>query len=600
MNSFMQFISNPGRLFLAVGMMVGLVGFPFADASAALTKDEQNCINALNKRGRLLSKTVAGDVNACVKDFAKGNIADADACATSDPKDKVAKATANTDKDWMKKCLDKGVVPLPFGPSGPAAVNGASLTKEANIIGRIFGTLNAEIITEAVDKDISKCQQKIIKNLLKCQDVKQLEYLKCKKFALKEGKDPLPAGAMSASELQDACLGVGAVAQPDAKGKIAKACNLVGVKPDKIRADLQKQCLDKVGNLDMFDGNECAGATGSVDDMATCIDTIVECEICNWANTTDNLVRDCDLFDNGVADTSCAAPAASCPSTLTFSTSVPGGTCGRINDDAAGTGTDLTPGGELGGAILACGSLYIGGGISGQPPSAVPESSTQVVAVTDGSDPNACVLGPSAGTGPLDCTFAGCFFGPPLPIFNGAASTCVINTVATDFSGTYNAATGEESLGVELAAEVFLTGDGAAPCPNCIASLCVGGASPGAACTTSNSLFTSHDCPPLGSLGAIPIDLSPLTTATVVASDASGIFCLANGQTVTQAGAFGSGAGLAEYIETNGSSPGPGGGPTTFGSVFCIDATGSALIDAVANLPGPGAVSLLGSNVVTP
>jgi hypothetical protein len=44
----------------------------------------------------------------------------------------------------------------------------------------------------------------------KCQDTKFKIFNKCKKNALKVGKDPLPNGAANAAELQDVCMGTGA------------------------------------------------------------------------------------------------------------------------------------------------------------------------------------------------------------------------------------------------------------------------------------------------------------------------------------------------------------------------------------------------------
>src|SRR5439155_2235480 len=55
-----------------------------------------------------------------------------------------------------------------------------------------------------------------------------------------------------------------------------------------------------------------------------------------------------------------------------------------------------------------------------------------------------------------------CFFGPPLAIPHpavGSVSTCVINVIATDASGTSDPATGAASVDIPLNSRVYLTGN---------------------------------------------------------------------------------------------------------------------------------------------
>src|SRR5207249_1124216 len=94
---------------------------------------------------------------------------------------------------------------------------------------------------------------------------------------------------------------------------------------------------------------------------------------------------------------------------------------------------------------------------------------------------------------------ANCAFGPPLPVLSpapfGALTTCVLNVVQSDASGTFDAATGAASISVPLASRVYITGNTTSPCPKC-APTCTYGKSPGAACTPVGSLMTSNDCQP--------------------------------------------------------------------------------------------------------
>ena len=298
---------------------------------------------------------------------------------------------------------------------------------------------------------------------------------------------------------------------------------------------------------------------------------------------------------------------------LQFTTGRPGGSCGRINDDPAGTGTDLTP---YGGSApqLDCGTLYIGGGLSAQPPSPTPDGASTIYGISDCSVTTAMVLAPATSTqtgNNRNCTAPGCFFGPPLPIPNSgstATSTCVVNSIAASpaVGGSLNATAGSATITLPLTVAVRVTGDlepapGVQPCPRCVSSACTSGPNSGSSCSSPSSLLTSHDCPPPGgSLAPFLVDLSPLSTSPYYLTAPGGAFCSPQ----ASAGCFGTGFGTCEYIEENGSAAGDltagGALAQTLASVYCIPKTGSPLVNTVASLPGPGAVSLKGSADLVP
>ncbi len=95
-------------------------------------------------------------------------------------------------------------------------------------------------------------------------------------------------------------------------------------------------------------------------------------------------------------------------------------------------------------------------------------------------------------------------------------------------------------------------------------------------------------------VGVIGVSLSPLETGTrSLTADVNGVFC----PNQTTPGCFGSGACVT--ITENGVAAGPVavGTPAaaTLASAFCVPSTGNGSIDAVADLPGPGAISLPGT-----
>ena len=243
------------------------------------------------------------------------------------------------------------------------------------------------------------------------------------------------------------------------------------------------------------------------------------------------------------------------PGKLSFTTGIGSGNCGKLLGSA---GSDLLD--------LSCGGLYTGGGGNSVPlPYAVPDmgqSLTKVAACTGTAlSLSATTSTDVGGTHPeRSCTSKGCLFGPPLPIPNPPTpptSVCVINSVATDASGTADCSSGASAVSLPLTSTLFLTGDlfppdaagsdhcvggtnpgavctanamctgggfcsvGVQVCPICAGDgKCHGGANDGGACTPADSPVTpsfptSHDCPPpaANNIGSLPIAFA-LTTGT--------------------------------------------------------------------------------------
>jgi hypothetical protein len=240
-------------------------------------------------------------------------------------------------------------------------------------------------------------------------------------------------------------------------------------------------------------------------------------------------------------------------------------------------------------------------------------------------------------------------------------STCVVNVVATNGMGTLDCNGGAQTLDVPLSSIVYLTGDtatdpsstlgGIQPCPLCSGGACVGGPNNGLACTAGTTALTpsyptSNDCPPdpMFNIGTLAIGFSLSTgivswTGTPATNDSgstvsiqsrvfsgfcrninTGAFqnpaqqCWENGMAVGPActfpadeceqrtnGAFGPNGNASRTITEIGSPQtgiffGPAAG--TMVSVFSIPQTFDATVDAVGDLPGPGAVALPGSGTL--
>src|SRR6185369_46410 len=97
----------------------------------------------------------------------------------------------------------------------------------------------------------------------------------------------------------------------------------------------------------------------------------------------------------------------------------------------------------------ACAKLCVGGSNDGKPCSAVTDCP---------GDSTTC---PNAGT----CAF---FFGAPLPLAAGGVSTCVINQITGNITGTANIETGESTSTTHLTSNVFTSPVQEEPCPACV------------------------------------------------------------------------------------------------------------------------------------
>ncbi len=321
-------------------------------------------------------------------------------------------------------------------------------------------------------------------------------------------------------------------------------------------------------------------------------------------------------FTNVAGSTSCGGPGLSPVPAAPFT--------GELDSDTAcSTKTN----------DMGRGCLYIGGG-NGKaiPPGAVPSGATNYLNIS-GSN-----LVASNGTGTLDCTKAAgpskvclnndalpactqdancggftnachekanCYFGPPLEFPNPlltSLTTCAINVVQTNASGTGDPSTGNSSVSLPLASEVYVTGNLGSPCPKCT-STCTYGPKVGNSCISGGSSGTSQDCPPTRGGGAfqapLAVTLNPLSTGTVSLTSASGNFCPMQ----KTPGAFGVSG--SQCIKTIGNPSGnlTDGMPHSGGilaSSFCIPTTTNSTIDGVADLPGPGLTSLPGTAQIVP
>jgi hypothetical protein len=284
-----------GGLALRGALAALLFGSP---ALAQVQNDNQQaCLNKANKAGAAVAKAQGKEHAACLRAAGNGDLETptAQACLTADLKGKVQKKEDKTVEIVTENCAD---VPN-FGFISAATVNASAIQAEFDLLGDVFGAnLDAAVINCDTNKDGCTCQQKVLKAVDKLAAKKVAEFLKCKKEVLDNGAASGPAlGNCVSSPLTENSIAA------DTKGKIAKA--IEGL--NKVIAD---PCDLNGVTSGAFPGS-CNLLTGTM--LRDCLDVLVECRVCQMINDVDGLSVNCDTFDNGAADSSCASGAGPGP-----------------------------------------------------------------------------------------------------------------------------------------------------------------------------------------------------------------------------------------------------------------------------------------------
>ena len=263
------------RLAIA-GAFLALLTLSSGQASAEQSKKQQQCINTLNKDFQKVASKQGKEILSCLKDGSRGRLdGTIEACITADVKGKVQKAKDKTTADGAKKCAAETP---DFGAFDPNTVNEAAVQKELALVHAIFGSdLDSAITAQVDDKFESKCQQKVMSKVKKCQDTKLKVFNECKKTAL---RDP----NVEATDLED-CIFV------DPEGSVARGCI------DKVAAQVRSQCTRR--EVDLSTAFPGIGLTDP-NEVVSELDRNVECLSCLAVNQADELNRDCDDADDGV------------------------------------------------------------------------------------------------------------------------------------------------------------------------------------------------------------------------------------------------------------------------------------------------------------
>src|SRR6185436_12449908 len=218
------------------------------------SKDQQKCINAMNKAGAKVSGAQAKLQGGCVKSQSAGSIGDADACIAADASDGVGKASGKTSDTDTKSCTAEAP---DFAYAGATAVNTAAASERHALLFDLLGAPTAfGVVAKSADKDVAACQGKVLKAVDKLMSAQLKAFNGCKKGAL--------ATAINASALEMSCFDA-----IETDGTVAKAAG-------KASDARTKSCQD--ADLATAFPGECAAEMGAAFDA--CVESRVGCRTC--------------------------------------------------------------------------------------------------------------------------------------------------------------------------------------------------------------------------------------------------------------------------------------------------------------------------------
>ncbi len=251
-------------------------------AEVAPDKAQQACIVLVNKAASKVAKARGKIAKGCMKTAAKGDTAGAQACITTDPKGKVAKARQKLSDTVLGKCQS----PPSFGFTDAATAGDGAEDGELSLVAGLLGNdLSSAALTTAENRDGARCQATVQFSASKLSFSVHKLFQACKKSGLK-------AGSFTGSEQLAGCFDVLAT---DSSGKLARARN-------KTSSKMRKNCTS-VDVSQTLPGSCSASPDGTA--AADCAVEVTLCKTCLELNVIDDMAYDCDQFDNGLADGSC-------------------------------------------------------------------------------------------------------------------------------------------------------------------------------------------------------------------------------------------------------------------------------------------------------
>ena len=243
---------------------------------SGIDADAQKCVNGVAKAGIGVVKAQnKADAN-CLKGAIQGEVSNAQTCLTADAGGKVQASTQKTSSFVADRC-----VPLP--PLGLTSANTVNTATQQAALGLMTDLFGGDL-TSAVanDKAGASCQLATVKAVQKLFLLNTQLFLACEKSGLAGDTSLIVATPDLARCFSDLTL----------NPKVLKAVSKLG-------GTIAGKCS---GDLTTLLPGVCGGARN----VAYCLQTRVECRICQMFNATNGLSEDCDSFDDFEVNGSCS------------------------------------------------------------------------------------------------------------------------------------------------------------------------------------------------------------------------------------------------------------------------------------------------------
>lgn len=269
-----------------------------------LNRDQVRCLNEMNKAGAAVVREQGKSNLSCLKQAARGNAKKlgvapqtqtAEACLTNDVGGKVDRRLDKLVSRDATRCLATSAQRPDFAYTTALQVAAVAAPTARAVVRALFGAdLDLAVVTRDADREGAKCQAEVLKRANLVVDALWKAALKGKKVALKGGRSGSPPAVGAAPALRVAVLAY--LEAAGARGIDKASSKLVG--------GTGARCGDvgtPIGGL--FPGCEGAGDPAAVGDCAA---EAARCQFCQSLEAFDELGLDCDVFDDGEADASCA------------------------------------------------------------------------------------------------------------------------------------------------------------------------------------------------------------------------------------------------------------------------------------------------------
>jgi hypothetical protein len=253
---------------------LGLLLLAQGAAGAVQDRGQQKCLAGFEKGMARVAKAAGQSSVQCLRDAAKGRAAFG-GCVADDPGGKLSRAETKLRDAEARLC---GASPAEFGvTSADLGMDGVRSQREA-LLEALFGTPYGDAASS--EKRTASCQAEALRSAAKVQDAHW-------KAAAAAGKRAAKAGAAGAVDFEQAVR--------DALER----------DPRLLKAELKAQ-QRVAARCSGVEASALPGRCGEGNSGA-CVATAAACHFCQAWNEATDTAFDCDVYDNGVSDATCAS-----------------------------------------------------------------------------------------------------------------------------------------------------------------------------------------------------------------------------------------------------------------------------------------------------